>query len=104
MSAVIIVATAFPIPEHRDEVIAAFEAAIAQVHDEEPGCELYALHEGPDRLVMIEKYASEDAVADHRKGAGLAGLAAALKGKLSAPLDVQILAPHPAGAQSKGAL
>ena len=104
MSAVIIVATAFPIPEHRAEVIAAFEAAIAQVHDEEPGCELYALHEGPDRLVMIEKYASEDAVADHRKGAGLAGLAAALKGKLSAPLDVQILAPHPAGAQSKGAL
>ena len=104
MSAVIIVATAFPIPEHRDEVIAAFEAAIAQVHDEEPGCELYALHEGPDRLVMIEKYASEDAVAEHRKGAGLAGLAAALKGKLSAPLDVQILAPHPAGAQSKGAL
>ena len=105
MSAVIIVATAFPIPEHRDEVIAAFEAAIAQVHEEEAGCELYALHEGPDgRLVMIEKYASEDAVTEHRKGAGLAGLAAALKGKLSAPLDVQILAPHPAGAQSKGAL
>ena len=50
MSAVIIVATAFPIPEHRDEVIAAFEAAIAQVHEEEPGTELYALHEGPDRL------------------------------------------------------
>jgi quinol monooxygenase YgiN len=104
MSAVIIVATAFPIPEHRAEVIAAFDAAIAQVHDEEPGCELYALHEGTDRLVMIEKYASEDAVAEHRKGAGLAGLAAALKGKLSAPLDVQILAPHPAGAQGKGAL
>jgi quinol monooxygenase YgiN len=104
MSAVIIVATAFPIPEHRDEVIAAFEAAIAQVHEEEPGTELYALHEGPDRLVMIEKYASEDAVAEHRKGAGLAGLIAALKGKLSAPLEVHALVPHPAGTQSKGAL
>ena len=104
MSAVIVVATAYPIPEHRAEVIAAFEAAIAQVHDEEPGCELYALHEGEDRLVMIEKYASEDAFAAHRKNAGLAGLVAALKGKLSSPLDVQILAPHPAGAQSKGAL
>ena len=104
MSAVIIVATAFPTPEHRAEVIAAFEAAIAQVHDEEPGCELYALHEGPDRLVMIEKYASEDAVAEHRKGAGLAGLIAALKGKLSAPLEVHALVPHPAGTQSKGAL
>ena len=104
MSAVIIVATAFPVPEHRAEVIAAFEAAIAQVHDEEPGCELYALHEGPDRLVMIEKYASEDAVTDHRKGAGLAGLAAALKGKLSAPLEVHALVPHPAGTPGKGAL
>ena len=102
--AVIVVATAFPSPEHRAEVIAAFEAAIAQVHDEEPGCELYALHEGKDRLVMIEKYASEEAVAEHRKGAGLAELIAALKGKLSAPMDVQILAPHPVGTPSKGAL
>jgi len=35
-------------------VIKAFEAAIVRVHDE-PGVELYALHEGRDRLVMIEK-------------------------------------------------
>ena len=105
MSAVIIVATAFPAPEHRAEAIAAFEAAIAQVHDEEPGCELYALHEGTDgRLVMIEKYTSQDAVAKHGAGSGLAGLRKALEGKLSAPLDVQILAPHPAGTPTKGAL
>ena len=50
---VVLVATAFPVPEHRAEVIAACEAAITRVHDE-PGVELYALHEGPDRLVMIE--------------------------------------------------
>jgi len=104
MSAVIIVATAFPMPEHKAEVIAAFEAAIARVHDEEPGCELYALHEGRDRLVMIEKYASQDAVAEHIKGAGLAGLRAALEGKLAAPMDVQTLVPHPAGTPAKGAL
>ena len=101
---VIVVATAYPAPEHRDEVIAAFEAAIARVHSEEPGCELYALHEGRDRLVMIEKYASQDAVDQHIKGAGLAGLRAALEGKLSAPLDVQFLTPHPAGNEDKGAL
>ncbi len=102
--AIIVVATAFPAPEHRAEVVAAFEAAIAHVHSEEPGCELYALHEGRDRLVMIEKYASQDAVEAHRKGAGLAGLVTALQGKLSAPLDVQILAPHPAGSADKGAI
>ena len=57
---VVVVVTAFPLPEHRAEVIAAFEAAIARVHYE-PGVALYALHEGPDRLVMIEKYESERA-------------------------------------------
>ena len=104
MSAVIIVATAFPIQEHKAEVVAAFEAAIAKVHSEEPGCELYALHEGDDRLVMIEKYASRDAVDQHIRGAGLAGLRAALEGKLSSPIDVQVLVPHPAGSKDKGAL
>lgn len=62
-------ATAFPVPEHRVEVIAAVEAAIARVHDE-PGVELYALHEGRDRLVMIEKYESEEALSEHNKGRG----------------------------------
>src|SRR5262249_33548689 len=57
---VVVVVTAYPIPEHRAEVIAAFEAAIARVHNE-PGVELYALHEGRDRLVMIEKYESDQA-------------------------------------------
>ena len=42
---VVVVVTAFPVAEHRGEVVAAFEAAIARVHDE-PGVELYALHEG----------------------------------------------------------
>ena len=46
------------------EVIAAFTAAITRVHHE-PGVELYALHEGPGRLVMIEKYESEQARSEH---------------------------------------
>ena len=100
---VVVVVTAFPIPEHRAEVVAAFEAAIARVHDE-PGVELYALHEGPDRLVMIEKYGSEQARSEHREGAALAGLRSALQGKLSSGLDVQVLVPHPAGDARKGAL
>ncbi len=58
---IIILATAFP---------AAFEKAMAAVHEAEPGCLLYALHEGPDgRLVMIEKYAGQDAVRAHVSGA-----------------------------------
>ncbi len=100
---VVVIVTAFPVPEHRAEVIAAFEAAIKRVH-EEPGVELYALHEGPDRLVMIEKYASEQARSEHRKGAALADLRSALEGKLSTDLDAQVLVPHPAGDAQKGTL
>jgi quinol monooxygenase YgiN len=100
---VVVVATAFPIPGHRAEVVAAFEEAITRVHGE-PGVELYALHEGPDRLVMIEKYESHRARSEHLKGAALAGLRSALEGKLSSGLDAQALVPHPAGNAQKGAL
>jgi quinol monooxygenase YgiN len=100
---VVVVATAIPLPEHKAEVVAAFETAIAGVHDE-PGVELYALHEGKDRLVMIEKYASQEALAEHRKSRALAHLRADINGKIKDDLDVQILSPHPAGTPSKGEL
>ena len=99
----VLVVTAFPEPEHRAEVVDAFETAITRVH-EEPGVEVYALHEGPDRLVMIEKYASEDARARHAKGEPLADLKVALDGKLARPLDAQRLEPHPYGDPQKGTL
>jgi len=100
---IVVVATAFPAPEHRADLIAACEAAVARVHDE-PGVELYALHEGPDRLVMIEKYESEQALSEHSKGAALADLLSSFDGKLLSALDVQVLAPRPAGTPQKGAL
>jgi quinol monooxygenase YgiN len=100
---VVVVATAYPLPEHRTEAIAAFETAIAQVH-EEPGVERYALHEGPDRLIMIEKYESESALSRHSEGPALAGLLSALRGKLRGQLDVQVVVPHPAGNADKGTI
>ena len=100
---IVVVVTAYPIPEYHADVIAAFEAAIVRVHDE-PGVELYALHEGSDRLVMLEKYESAEARTDHTRGAALADLRSALDGKLSTALDVQVLEPHPAGDAQKGAV
>jgi quinol monooxygenase YgiN len=100
---VVVVVTAFPIPERRGDVVAAFETAIARVHDE-PGVALYALHEGRDRLVMIEKYESEQSRSDHLKGAALADLRAALEGTLSTGLEAQVLVPHPVGTAQKGTL
>jgi quinol monooxygenase YgiN len=100
---VVVVATIVPIPEHRDAVIAALVAAIPVVHEED-GCEFYALHEGEDRLVMVEKWASLDALNVHGEGPALQRVGAALADKLVAPLDVQVLHAHPAGTPEKGAL
>lgn len=100
---VVVVVTAYPVPEQRAEAIAAFERAIVRVH-EEPGVEVYALNEGADRLVMIEKYASAEARAEHGRGPALAQLRADLDGKLAGPFDVQVLAPHPFGDEQKGAV
>jgi quinol monooxygenase YgiN len=101
---VVVVATILPLPEHRAEVIAAFEPLIAAVHAEDEGCELYALHAGEDRLVMIEKWTSRDALAAHSEANAGRGLRASLEGKLAGPTDVQILEAHPAGAPALGAL
>lgn len=104
MTAVVVVATIRPLPEHRAEVIAAMEKVIGDVHAHDDGCLLYALHEGDDRLVMVEKWASAEALAEHSRGAALAELNEALSGRLAGDLDVQILRPHPAGTPAQGAL
>jgi quinol monooxygenase YgiN len=98
---VVLVVTAMPIPEHQAHVIAAFEDAAAKVH-KEPGVVRWALLKGHDRLVVIEKYESERARADHARGAALAELLTALRGKLATDLDVQVLAERPTGDLIKG--
>jgi quinol monooxygenase YgiN len=98
---VVLVVTAIPVPEHQADVTAAFEAAAAKVH-KEPGVVRWALLKGHDRLVVIEKYESEQARAEHARGTALAELRAALRGKLSTDLDVQVLAERPVGDLAKG--
>lgn len=101
---VVVVATVFPLPDQRTEVIAAFMRAIERVHAEDEGCELYALNVGDDRLVMVEKWTSAEALDAHARGPALVELGQAIEGKLSAPTDVQVLRPHPAGTADQGAI
>jgi len=98
---VVVVATIVPLAEYRDEVIAAFKETIDQVHDED-GCELYALNEAPDRLIMIEKWASPEALRVHSKGAALTALNPRLAGKVAGPPEVIVLQQVPAGDPAKG--
>jgi len=97
MAAVVVVATIRPKAEHRAEVIAAMRKAIAAVHANDDGCLLYALHEGDDRLVMVEKWSSGEALARHGRGGAIADLAKSLDGLVEGATDVQVLQPHPAG-------
>ena len=100
---VVVVATIVPLPEHRDEVIAAFTQTVARVHAED-GCELYALNQAEDRLVMIEKWASPEALRTHSKGAALAALGPRIAGKTAGPADIVVLQAVPAGDEAKGQL
>ena len=100
---VVVVATVIPQPEHRAEVIAAYTQAIARVHAED-GCELYALNQAEDRLMMIEKWASREALGAHNQGAALAELRSRLAGKIAGPAEVIVLEAVPAGNPAKGQL
>jgi quinol monooxygenase YgiN len=102
MTDVVVVATIRPLPEHRAGVIAAMEKTIADMHSHDDGCLLYALHEGDDRLVMVGKWSSAEALAEHSRGPALAELSQALAGRLEGGLDVQVLRPHPAGTPDQG--
>lgn len=101
---VVVVATIIPKPEHRFDVLTAFKNAVEQVHDED-GCELYALHQNDDRLVMIERWSSPEALRVHgTESPALKTLNAEIKGKLEGPLEVIRLEAVPAGDNTKGQL
>jgi quinol monooxygenase YgiN len=100
---VVVVATITPLPGQADEVIAAFAEAIPQVHAED-GCELYALHQSADKLIMVEKWASREALAAHSKGAALAAVGPKLAGKVAGAFDVVVLDAVLAGDPAKGQL
>jgi quinol monooxygenase YgiN len=78
-------------------------AAVPKVHAE-PGCELYAVHEGDGQFVMVERWETPEALKVHGRAEALSTLGGQLADKLAAPLDVRRLAPVPAGEADKGAL
>jgi quinol monooxygenase YgiN len=100
---VVVVATITPKPDQVDAVREAILAAVPKVHAE-PGCELYALHEGRGHFVMVERWESPEALKVHGAAEALATLGAALDGLLDGPLDVRRLTAVPAGDATKGAI
>jgi quinol monooxygenase YgiN len=100
---ILIVATISPKPGRADAVREAFTAAIPTVH-EEPGCELYALHEDGYGFVMIERWATQEDLRAHGAGATFNQLSESVKDDLAEPLGIRLLTSVPAGDDAKGAL
>lgn len=101
---VVVTAYFHPLPGSRDAVLGALRTAIPRVHDE-PGCELYAIHDAPDgSIVMLEKWSSEADLDAHGSSEAVVELVAALEGLLSEPVSVTRLTPVVVGQPSRGAL
>jgi quinol monooxygenase YgiN len=100
---VVVVATITPKSDQVDAVREALLAAVPKVHAE-PGCELYAVHEGDGQFVLVERWQSPEALKVHGKAEALTTLGGQLADKLAAPPDVRRLAPLPAGNDGKGAV
>jgi quinol monooxygenase YgiN len=101
-----VVVTAYfsPASGQHDRVVDALRPAIAAVHNE-PGCELYAIHDAPDgTIVMIEKWTSVGDLDDHGGGVAVRALNASLEGLLASPVEVTRLVPLPAGTEQQGQL
>ena len=100
---VVVVATMTAKPESVDTVRDACKRAIEAVH-QEPGCELYALHEANGTFVFVEQWADEDALKTHSTARAIATLFAAVGEHLDGAPDIKMLQPVPAGEAGKGRL
>ncbi|OBG22881.1 antibiotic biosynthesis monooxygenase [Mycolicibacterium celeriflavum] len=100
---VVVVATMTAKSESVDAVREACKKAIEAVH-EEPGCQLYALHESNGTFVFVEQWADEDALKTHSTAPAIATLFGTVGEHLDGAPDIKMLQPVVAGDPSKGAL
>ena len=101
---VVVTAYFYPAPGQHDQVVEALRPAITAVH-EEPGCELYAIHDAPDgSIVMIEKWSTVSELDEHGSSEAVRALNASLEGLLASPTEVTRLVPLPAGSENQGQL
>ena len=105
MSRPIVVTAEFtPIEGAYDELVEVLSEAIAEVH-QEPGCLLYAIHQHPDgRVIMIEKWESEELLDVHGSSPAVERLGAGAAPLLAGPAVVTRLVPIPAGTAEQGQL
>ena len=100
----VVIATFYPHPVKGDAVRQALEAVIPDVH-EEPGCELYALHEETEgRLILVEKWTTRELWQEHLTLEPVKRLRASLEGLLESETQVLEMYGVPLGRSEQGEL
>jgi quinol monooxygenase YgiN len=100
---VVVVATMTAKPDSIETVRKACKRAIEAVH-QEPGCELYALHEANGTFVFVEQWADADALKTHSTAPGVTTLFTEVGEHLDGAPDIKMLQPVVAGDPAKGQL
>ena len=99
----VIVSTVFqPAPDAKEPLIAALREGIPAVHSED-GCIIYAIHDAEDgTIVMLEKWASREALDAHASGQALEQLDDLVTPHLGRPVTWTTMTPIPAGTDRQG--
>ena len=100
---VVVVATMTAKPDSVDTVRAACMRAIEAVH-QEPGCELYALHENNGTFVFVEQWADPEALKTHSTAPAVGAMFTEIGPHLDEAPDIKMLQPVVAGDPAKGQL
>jgi quinol monooxygenase YgiN len=98
-----VIATLTAKPESVDAVRDACTKAIEAVHNE-PGCDLYSLHESDNTFVFVEQWADGDALQAHSGAPAVAALFGTVGEHLDGAPDIKMLQPVVAGDPAKGQL
>lgn len=106
MSEIVVVVVAQAAPGRGDDALAAFADVSVPTHAE-AGCIAYALHRtvsDPDQIVLVERWASREALDEHLASEHLARFRAEGADLWAAPMQIVVTTPAPAGDPVKGSL
>lgn len=100
---VVVVATLIAKPDSVDTVRNACKQAVEAVH-QEPGCELYSLHEADSTFIFVEQWADADALKAHSTAPAVTTLFGTVGEHLDSAPDIKVLQPIVAGDPARGQL
>jgi quinol monooxygenase YgiN len=100
---VVVVATLTVKPESVDTVRDILTQSVEEVQ-QEPGCQLYSLHQSGETFVFVEQWADEDALKTHSTAPAVGKMFAAAGEHLAGAPDIKMLQPVPAGSLEQGIL